>query len=186
MANPPTNQFLPSDLGSIGSSPTFQVPEKFAKIWAPTGLSLEEINRRREAVRKFVRELDTKAINFVISNTGGAATGTYAAGFQIPKNKKLFIYNLENCFYTTNTAADSKVSWGWANTSTGTIETNLSQTTLPAAVAGAVSPHSEKTNGLPYPIIGKEEQHLVVNLTNFIGRANILFIYFEDDVGISA
>lgn len=186
MANPPTNQFLPNSLGEVGQAPSFQLPEEFTKIWAPTGLSLEEINRRKEAVRTFSRELDTKVLSFHVENTGAAANGSFLSGYVIPKNKKIFVYNALLSFHNNNTAAKSKVSWFFGDSVSKGADTSIDKTTLPQAIAGAVSPYSNKSSTFAYPVVGKEEEAIIVLLANFIGDCELTLFYWEEDVGFSA
>jgi hypothetical protein len=106
LTNLKTTDFLNNEIGKLGTSPKFELPEDFKKVWSPTGLSLEEINRRKEAVRTLQKEINQfDAATNVYMN--GSTTGS-STMVSVPQNKKYYVTAI------TLSAFNVKATWSSA------------------------------------------------------------------------
>lgn len=185
MAELKTSDFLNNEIGKLGKTPQFELPDEFKKIWAPTGLSLEEINRRKGAVRQIQQENNTGSQTVATSNSGAAATDHVFASSGCPKNKRRFIYAAELTFYTLNTGAAAWCNCGlYPNNSATANRMGLITIVLPANYSGWNAQFDTATVSFPIPIQWNEGEFIGIQRIFFQGEAQLRVFYWEEDVGI--
>lgn len=185
MANLKTTDFLNNEIGKLGKTATFELPKEFQALWAPTGLSLEEINRRKGAVRQFQQENNTGSQTVATANGGAAATDHVFASSGVPANKRWFVYACELTFYNLNTASAAWCNCGiYPNNSATANRMGLITTVLPGAVAGFPEPQNTATVSFPIPIQMNQGEFIGIQRIFFQGEAQLRIFYWEEDVGI--
>lgn len=185
MAGLTTPDFLNNEIGKLGSAPKFELPEEFKSIWAPTGLSLEEINRRKNAIRQIQQELNTGSQTVATANSGAAATDHVFASSAVPKNKKWFVYAAELTFYNLNQAAAAWCNAGiYPNSSATANRMGLITMVLPANYSGWNAQFDTATVSFPIPILMNEGDIIGIQRIFFQGEAQLRIFYWEEDKDI--
>lgn len=180
-----TTDFLNNEPGKLGTAPKFELPDEFKALWAPTNLSLEEINRRRLAVRQVQQENNSSTERLSYENTGAAATGHTYHSTPVPKNKKWYIYAVQANALSINTSGQSIVNWGiYPNSSATANRFGLTTFQLPTAQSGIPEPSVTNSVSFPIPIQVNEGEVLGLQYVNFQGASHLRIWYWEEDVGI--
>lgn len=183
MADLTTPNYLNNEIGKLGEGPKFELPDEFKKIWAPTGLSLEEINRRKNAIRQIQQELNTGSQTIASGNSGAAATDHIFASQAVPKNKKWFIYAAELTFYSINTSNASWMNCGiYPNNTVTANRMGLITIVLPSATV--FEQNQTATVSFPIPILMNEGEILGIQRIAFQGEAQLRIFYWEEDKDI--
>lgn len=177
-----SDKLLNFNVGEIGQKKSWVPPDNLLKEWAPSGLSLEEIEKRREVLRKIQREINIDIANFAktISPVG---TALFTAR-TVPKNRTYYIYaiSIQALHTDTGTANFPYISiQTWAN---GAVKDEIYATILPFHVAGAAYEAVNSSLTLNYPFPVKENESIVFGHGNFSGKYSLQIYYWSEDKDI--
>lgn len=169
-----STDFLDIEPGKINKTPSFKVPDNLTRQWSPTGLSLEEIKKRKEVLTYF-----NKLNQQETYSTGIAAGGSFNfIKYTVPTNKVFYITGCAVSAFNTGANADIRIA---IYSAAGTEDKVLIYIPLPANVAGTQPNTVCHSRDFSYPVTVYSGQTIRFIENTLTGWYNLSFIGWEED-----
>lgn len=162
---PPDKQ-LNFDIGNIARKPFFVVPEAFLREWEPENQrieSIEELNKRREEVRKI--SIDTRPTRISASETFGTGLQN-AVLYTVPENNVLKIYSSTLSYVMYDVTQQQAPFFIAVIDSASNIVYYIDRIELPFAVVGSILPNAILTHDFVIPLEVVHPQKIAWGLIN--------------------
>lgn len=177
------SDFLGIDVGRLGKPTRVEVPPELQTVWQPQGDSLEEINKRRAAIRELRKEFNQKGAAVSINATLSVANTTLVT---VGQNKSIFLFaaTLSGIQISSTGTAFGIASIEVFNGS-GTSFRTLATIMLPIylTAGGAVIPKDNISLQFNPPIqVNQNESVRIAVDAGLLGAAVASIQYWEEDI----